>query len=75
MENKTKEMGLAQRLSAKTPKFFKTIRTIGLCLTAAGGAILAAPVTIPATIVTVAGYLTVTGAVMTSVAQAAVEGE
>ncbi|NJK96927.1 MAG: hypothetical protein HC905_20200 [Bacteroidales bacterium] len=71
----TKKLTLMERLIAPTSKFFKTIRTVGLCLAAVGGAIIAAPVTLPATIVTVAGYLTVAGSVMTAVAQATVEGE
>lgn len=70
-----KEMNLAERLTAPTSKFFKAIRNIGLCLAAIGGAIVAAPVTLPAAIVTVAGYLTVAGGVMTAVAQATVEGD
>jgi len=36
---------------------------------------LAAPVGLPALLVTAAGYLTVAGGVMTAVAQAAVESE
>jgi hypothetical protein len=69
------EMTLVERLTAPTSKFFKTIRNIGLCLAAVGGAILAAPVTLPAIVVTAAGYLTVAGGVMTAVAQATVESE
>lgn len=70
-----KALTLMERLTAPTSKFFKAIRTVGICLAAVGGAIIAAPVALPATIVTVAGYLTVAGSVMTAVAQATVEGE
>jgi hypothetical protein len=70
-----KNLTLVERLTAPTSKFFRIVRNIGLCLAAAGGAIIAAPVTLPATIVTVAGYLTVAGSVMTAVAQATVDGE
>ncbi len=70
-----KSLSLIERLSAPTSKFFKAIRAVGICLAAVGGAIIAAPVTLPATIVSVAGYLTVAGSVMTAVAQATVEGE
>ena len=73
MEKKT--MTLAQRLVAPTSKFFKTIRTIGLVLAAVGGAIVAAPVTLPAIIITLAGYAIAAGTVMTAVAQVTVEGE
>jgi uncharacterized membrane protein HdeD (DUF308 family) len=70
-----KEMTLMERLTAPTSKFFKIIRTVGISLAAIGGALIASPVALPAAIVTVAGYLTVAGGVMTAVAQATVEGE
>ena len=70
-----KEMNLVERLTAPTSKFFRIIRNVGLCLAAVGVAIIAAPVALPVTIVTVAGYLAVAGSVMTAVAQATVEGE
>ncbi len=64
---------LVQRITAPTPKIFKIFRTVGLTLAAAGGAILAVPA-MPAMLVTIAGYLTVAGAVMTAVSQVAVDG-
>lgn len=66
-------MNAIERAKAPTPKFFKTLRTIGLALCAAGGAILAAPVAIPAAVVTVAGYVVVAGGVLTAVSQTAVD--
>jgi hypothetical protein len=69
------ELTLANRLLAPTPKFFRMVRRVGLGLAAIGGALLAAPVGLPALVVTAAGYLTVAGGVMTAVAQAAVESE
>lgn len=68
-------MNLKERYTKPTPKFFRTLRNIGVALTAAGGAILAAPVTIPATLVTVATYATVAGTVATVVSQAVVKDE
>jgi hypothetical protein len=68
-------LNIIERLSAPTSKFFKTVRNIGIGLAAIGGAIIAAPVSLPAIVVTIAGYLTVAGGVMTAVAQATVEGE
>jgi hypothetical protein len=65
---------VVQRLTAPTPKIFKILRTVGLSLAAAGGAILAVPA-LPAILVSIAGYLTVAGAVMTAVSQVAVTGE
>ena len=65
-------MNVIQRLKAPTPKFFRTLRTIGLALAAASGALLAAPVALPAAVVTLAGYLTVAGSVATAVSQTAI---
>lgn len=73
MENTN--LNLVQRITAPTSGFFKKIRTIGLVLAAVGGAIVAAPVSLPAIVVTIAGYLTVAGGVMTAVSQTTVEGE
>jgi len=64
-----------ERLKAPTPKFFRVLRNVGLAMAAAGGALLTAPISLPATIVAVAGYLTVAGGVMTAVSQTAVDGE
>ena len=66
-------MSVAERIQAPTPKFFKTLRTIGLALAALGGSILASPVAIPAAIVTLAGYVALAGGVMTAVSQTAVD--
>ncbi|HAB28102.1 MAG: hypothetical protein CMP05_04535 [Xanthomarina sp.] len=66
-------MNLKERYTKPTPKFFKILRNIGIALTAAGGAILAAPVSIPATIITAATYMTVAGTVASVVSQAVVK--
>ena len=66
-------LSLVQRITAPTPKIFKVFRTVGLTLAAAGGAILAAPA-MPLILVTIAGYLTVAGTVMTAISQVAVDG-
>lgn len=68
-------MKLIERLKAPTPKFFRMLRNVGLALAAAGGALLTAPISLPVAVVTVAGYLTVAGGVMTAVSQSAVNGE
>lgn len=67
------EMTIVERVKAPTPKFFKTLRAIGLALAAIGGAILATPVAVPAALVTIAGYVTLAGGVMTAVSQTAVD--
>ena len=65
-------MNIVQRMKAPTPKFFRVLRTIGLALAAAGGALLAPPVALPAAVITVAGYLAVAGSVATAVSQTAI---
>ncbi len=72
---KKDNLNLIERLKAPTPKWFKIVRTIGITLTAVGGAILAAPIAIPATVVTVAGYLALGGTIATAVAQTAIQTE
>jgi uncharacterized membrane protein HdeD (DUF308 family) len=67
------EMTIVERVKAPTPKFFKTLRTIGLTLAAVGGAILTAPVAVPAALITIAGYVALAGGVITAVSQTAVD--
>ncbi len=66
-------MSVVQRLKAPTPKFFRTLRTIGLALAAIGGAILASPVALPAGLVAAAGYIALAGGVVSAVSQTAVD--
>ena len=68
-------MNLIERAKAPTPKFFRILRTLGLALAAVGATLIAAPVAIPVGLVTVAGYMTVAGSVMTAVSQITVDGE
>lgn len=70
---KSNSMNLVERVTAPTPKWFKIIRTIGITLTAVGGAIIAAPVALPAVLVTVAGYAILGGTVATAIAQTAMQ--
>jgi hypothetical protein len=70
-----KPLNIIDRLLSPTSPFFRKVRNIGLGLTAVGGAIIASPVGLPAIVITIAGYLTVAGGVMTAVAQATVESE
>lgn len=66
-------LSIVQRVVLPTPSFFKKLRTIGLVLAAASSALVAAPVALPATLIQIAGYLAVAGAVATAVSQTAVE--
>ena len=62
-------MNIIKRVKSPTPNFFKVIRIIGLVLAAVGGTILAAPVALPAIVVTVGGYVAVAGGVISAVSQ------
>ena len=60
-------MNYFERCSQPTPKFFKTIRTIGLILAAAGGAIMAAPFVLPVALITASSYMILAGSIATAV--------
>lgn len=66
---------IIERAKAPTPKFFKKVRTIGLVLTASGGAILASPLVLPIALLSAAGYVTLAGGVMSALGQMAVKQE
>lgn len=68
-------MNLIERASKPTPKFFKKLRKAALILTGVSGAILTAPVSFPALLVTIAGYLATAGAVAAAVSQVSVDIE
>lgn len=68
-------MTVKKRITAPTSKFFKVLRNIGLVLAAVGGTILTAPVALPAAVVTIGGYVTVAGGVLSAVSQLTVEEE
>ncbi len=66
-------MTIKDRVAAPTPPFFRKIRMIGLALAAISGALLTAPVSLPAAILTVAGYAGVAGGIMSAISQMTVE--
>jgi hypothetical protein len=66
---------VVKRIKRKTPKFFKKVRNTGLTLAAIGGAILAAPVALPAVVLQVGGYLALAGTVAGLVSQTAVTND
>ena len=66
---------IIQRVQEPTPRFFRRIRNAGLLLTAVSGALLTAPVTLPAALLTVAGYVALAGAIAGAVSQTAVHHE
>ena len=66
-------MNIVERAKAPTPKFFRILRSIGLSLLAISGSIIAAPVVLPAAVVSVAGYIAVAGGVISAVSQITVD--
>lgn len=66
-------MNIIERAQAPTPKFFKILRTVGVVMLAVSGTVMAAPIALPAIVLTVAGYLAVAGGVVTAVSQVTVE--
>jgi len=65
-------MNLVKRYKHKTPSFFRKLRNIGIALASTGGALLAAPIALPAILLKVATYIAVAGTVATTVSQAVV---
>ena len=64
---------LKDRWNAKTPKFWKRVRNIAITLGAIAGVILTAPVSLPAVVITAAGYLATAGTVAATLSQLTVE--
>ncbi|QSS96347.1 hypothetical protein [Psychroflexus sp. ALD_RP9] len=62
-------MTIKERYQSKTPRFFKKLRNIGLGITAVAGALLTAPVALPALVVSVAGYGLAVGTAVSAVSQ------
>ena len=68
-------MNIVERAKAPTPKFFRILRTVGLTMLAISSSVLAAPVALPAAVVSVAGYLAVAGGMISAVSQITVTDE
>jgi hypothetical protein len=66
-------MTLKERWNAKTPKFWKKVRNIAITVGTIAGVILAAPVALPAAVITVAGYLATAGTVAATLSQLTVD--
>jgi len=66
-------MTLKERWSAKTPKFWKIIQRYSIALGAVAGVIMTAPVSLPALVVTVAGYVATAGTVAATLSQLTIE--
>lgn len=66
-------MNIKQRWKAPTPRFWKKVQTIGLSLAGISAVILSAPVSLPAGIITIAGYMATAGGVVGVISQLTVE--
>ena len=66
-------LSILERAAMPTPGFFRILKVIGLTLVTASGALLTAPVTLPAIVVTIAAYVAVAGTVATAISQVTVE--
>ena len=64
-----KSSTIVERAKAPTPSFFKKLRNIGLVLASISTVILTAPISLPAAVVSAAGYIAVAGGVMSAVSQ------
>lgn len=62
-------MKIIERIKVPTPKFFKKLRNIGIGLAAIGTSVIAAPVSLPAIVLKIAGYLAVASAVAGGIAR------
>lgn len=65
-------MNILERYQKPTPRFFRILRAVGISLASGGAAVLAAPVALPAVLLSLAGYAVVAGGVVTAVSQAVV---
>ncbi len=60
---------LKDRWKAKVPEFWKKVQKVGIIAGVIGGALLAAPVSLPATLITGATYLVVIGTTTATLSQ------
>lgn len=60
---------LKERWQAKTPKFWKKVQRIAIVAGTVAGLIIAAPVTLPAAVITAAGYVVAVGTAVATTAQ------
>jgi hypothetical protein len=64
---------MRERWSAPTPKFWKRVQKIAITVGAVAGVIIAAPITLPAAVVTVATYAITAGTVAATLSQLTIE--
>ncbi|WP_428224862.1 hypothetical protein [Flavobacterium sp.] len=66
---------IVTRIQSPTPKFFKVLRNVGLVLLSVSSVIAAAPIALPAVVITVSGYVAVAGGILSAVSQLTVPSE
>ena len=66
-------MTLIQRWNAPTPKFWKRVQKIAITSGAIAGIIIASPYTIPAAIITAAGYIATAGSIAATLSQLTID--
>ena len=66
-------MTISQRWKAPTPNFWKRVQKVAITLGAVAGVILTAPVSLPAAVVTAAGYVATAGTVAATLSQLTIE--
>lgn len=66
-------MTVKQRWKAQTPKFWKRVQKAAITVGAIAGVIIAAPITLPAAVLTVAGYVATAGTVAATLSQLTIE--
>jgi hypothetical protein len=67
------EKTLKERWKSKTPKFWKRVQRWAIITGTVAGIILAAPVALPAAVVTAAGYIVTAGTVAATLSQLTVD--
>lgn len=61
------------RWGSETPKFWKKVQKIGVIAGAVGGVLIAAPVALPAALISAGGYLLLAGSLTATLSQLTVE--
>lgn len=67
------EKSLRERWNSPTPKFWKRVQRWAIITGTVAGVIIAAPVALPAAVITVAGYVATAGTVAATLAQLTID--
>ena len=73
MQSNPNDMNIVERVVAPCPPFFKKLRNIALTIGAVASVFITAGASLPAVIVTVAGYLATASGVAIAVSQCTVD--